>query len=876
MADENLRPDTRAIIERANPTRIPLVHPDGQEGSVAPDEYDAALKAGFQIPVVAPNGERGSVSAQEYDQALKAGFKPSKEYEETVGKMRYGGRPIAAGIAGAGRALTLGLSDLLATKTGLVAPETLHGLDEYNQAATYGGEALGIGASLLIPGLGEVSGPALAGKAGHAALHVAEHVGLAGTESVLGRLAGHLFAGGVEGTIFGLGNAVSESALGDTQLNAEKLFAHGGMGLLLGSAAGGLGGLLDEGVSAGIKAISGKLNPDGTLSEAFEDFAAKARLKQGGAIGSDMSKLTEEQRIQIGKDLEGVYKPTAGLKENFERLQGRLKEEGGKINDAIAAADKAATETGFNMNKVVERGRTLLTKLEEDPALATEARQIKKMLDGYEKVAENSTEGVTFAEAKRFDTNLRNIIKDKNITVTKRNYLADLRGIFRDEIGSQIKEVAGEEVSSAFESAMQKYGSFAEATKFGKQGLKRLAGNRMFSLTDYMSGAGLASLAGGPLGIATGALGALGNKLFRERGPGVMAEMAQKIADSPALEFMGESFQHAIKESAQKSHGILSQYAPILANAEGHHAGGALEKHLELASSSPHYRDTMALAGFPPDAPGQGKQILDRAHSLAALKMVLEEHDHTTDRHVSSLFSGSGEVRHPNETAHKTQDFGAKRQSKAAEKAHQTRMDEVSKLANNPQELVSRVGRNIGSLGQHAPGIAAGLSAAASRAVTFLNSKAPNPAPAGPLSHPWKPNPQEMAKYSRYVEAVQNPKSVLKRAAAGSITPESIEALKAVYPSLFSDIAQKAAEKLSDKSDSIPYRQKVVLSLLLGSDMDGSLNPQSIQRNQLALTGPSAKGPENQPVQPTSGGASKLTLGSRLQTPQQASASRGD
>lgn len=81
----------------------------------------------------------------------------------------------------------------------------------------------------------------------------------------------------------------------------------------------------------------------------------------------------------------------------------------------------------------------------------------------------------------------------------------------------------------------------AEITALEKQ--MRMDKNRMFSLSDYLSGgfAGSAgsAIAGGPGGVLAATLGAIGNKIARERGPQVAAATLDKLSgimkSDPAL-----------------------------------------------------------------------------------------------------------------------------------------------------------------------------------------------------------------------------------------------------------------------------------------------------------------------------------------------------
>src|SRR5574340_1121147 len=92
-----------------------------------------------QIPVFNPDGEFGYLP--EWTAAAKIqGYRLAtpEEVGEAQLQAQYGDLPgqLTAGLAAGARAATLGLSDQALTKTGLVAPETLKGLEEANPVAS--------------------------------------------------------------------------------------------------------------------------------------------------------------------------------------------------------------------------------------------------------------------------------------------------------------------------------------------------------------------------------------------------------------------------------------------------------------------------------------------------------------------------------------------------------------------------------------------------------------------------------------------------------------------------------------------------------------------------------------------------------------------
>jgi len=64
----------------------------------------------------------------------------------------------------------------------------------------------------------------------------------------------------------------------------------------------------------------------------------------------------------------------------------------------------------------------------------------------------------------------------------------------------------------------------------------------------------------------------------------------------------------------------------------------------------------------------------------------------------------------------------------------------------------------------------------------------------------------------------------LKYMAEGKLTPEHVEALQAVYPSLYTEAQRTVIEVLSQKND-LTFQQKVQLNLLMQAPTMPAFNP---------------------------------------------------
>jgi hypothetical protein len=194
--------------------------------------------------------------------------------------------------------------------------------------------------------------------------------------------------------------------------------------------------------------------------------------------------------------------------------------------------------------------------------------------------------------------------------------------------------------------------------------------------------------------------------------------------------------------------------------------------------------------------------------------------------------------------------------------------------AQNPSGLIDKLENGTAALYPHAPQITASLHQAAVNAVGYLSSKIPVP-DRKPLSPEWQPSPAEISKFNRHYDAIQDPTILLKQMQAGTLSLESLDAVRSVYPKLYQQMSEALVDRMSRIKGRIPYRTRLMLSMFLGEDLDHSTDPRAVMANQARINSPSLQR-DNQIMQAhsTVKGLSKLSMSNRLLTPLQASSQR--
>ncbi len=861
----------------------PLIGPDGKPYTLTSDDpadLESARAQGFHV-----EGERS----------------PHDIGEDTA----------QAGLAGVARGATFGLSDAALSSD----KENLERLKEEHPIAS---------------GAGELAGAVLSPVNKVGALVEGERAA-----SVAGRLGQKAVGGAAVGSLFGAGSAVSDAALGDSDMTADKVLAHVGLGALLGGAGGGVGGAIEEGIAGLLPKLGKSLSG---AQDSLDEFADDRWLKAAGGIQNEIKKIPAAEHGAVADAIRthlqepGSTMPR-GLDDALASLEGERGAVGQKViqeagitdagglaphldrDEAVAALEKAQGAHGQRMGAVMDAADQMGAK----PSYS----QVLSRLDGFEaglNPAERDLAAKPLGDLRRYldemgskpvgsQQNSFAALNDLKSTITKGiNYKTEdnvaigikkqIAGILRDEIDTQLAPQIGSDLSKEWLAAKGEFGALSRAEdalgrkastgmdairalaedsahappslprlsalEHGRnllqRGIDRKLGNRWLSASDYLSGIGAGVMHGGPMGALTGLATSVAHKFMRENGAAVIAKMADRLATSPALKTMAQSFAKTLPQTAPQ----LGNYGPILLNAIAQSPETALATHMVLAQTDPHYSATAQLAGLTPENQQEHTASLVRAHGISEVGASTRKVDADIARHLDAVFKGSGSP--VSSKAMNRQDFGAMRMRRDSEAAHEKRADEIRQLASNPDALLDRVSKNLSGVGPVAPGVAAALSNRAMTAIQYLAQSCAVPPKGGPLAHDWTPPEADRQEFAAKLEVVEEPLSVLRSASAGTLTEGQVEALRAVYPRLAQEISDKAIEKLTTAKH-VPYSARLMVNLITGIDPDGTFSAESIASNQSAILA----GPKKSEAQGSQGApqAGNLSLAQRSATPSQ-------
>jgi hypothetical protein len=167
----------------------------------------------------------------------------------------------------------------------------------------------------------------------------------------------------------------------------------------------------------------------------------------------------------------------------------------------------------------------------------------------------------------------------------------------------------------------------------------------------------------------------------------------------------------------------------------------------------------------------------------------------------------------------------------------------LDSLEMNPEKALD-VG---GHLGQTLPDHAAALGAKTANALNYFQSIKPRPSQLGPLDRVTQKDKGHEADYDRQLAIAQNPMLTLQHVKKGTIQPQDLKTLHALYPALGQSLVEKSGDALIDsqsKGVKVPYAQKQGLSELMGQPLDSTMAPGVMQLLIKANAPPQAPQPQ--------------------------------
>jgi hypothetical protein len=401
-------------------------------------------------------------------------------------------------------------------------------------------------------------------------------------------------AGATEGALQGLGGSIADAALQDTEWTADKALAAMADGAWYGLGTGGAVGAGSSVISSAGKAALSKMMGGKGFQQSVKELAESRAVKQvtgnNAAIYNELTKFganperinrvgrkildrdlpitgslddaaraVDQQTASAVERMKGVAKrlDDAGVKVDAKEVLGRVDDQiaklkaveigdyqavAAKLEDTIAPFRRAVEGPGAAGARRVTRGpdgKRVLSELGGKEYSFTDIWELRKKLDDTIKWSSRQANPATDALKQlraEFDDSLTRTLEGKAGTAD--DLLA--KGAETPQGASAVRSLRDE-----WKAAKEDFSDFKTIADGIDEQRNRMQKNRWLSPSDYGVAGGSANLLGtiagistGSLGIgaltgmATSAVGGLAHKFIRERGSGIIAKMADRIAKS--------------------------------------------------------------------------------------------------------------------------------------------------------------------------------------------------------------------------------------------------------------------------------------------------------------------------------------------------------
>lgn len=186
----------------------------------------------------------------------------------------------------------------------------------------------------------------------------------------------------------------------------------------------------------------------------------------------------------------------------------------------------------------------------------------------------------------------------------------------------------------------------------------------------------------------------------------------------------------------------------------------------------------------------------------------------------------------------------------------------ITAAAANPEQTGAGIKQQLAGLAAVAPQTAELVQAGLMAKTNFLASKIPPALSMGITGRLIPPSQTDEATFARYVAAANDPLRILSELRSGRLMPETLETHDALYPKIKERIISSITTQLADPTvaSKVPYAMRLQLGMLLGAQVDATLDPSFVSFIQNGFQTPAqpGKAPTSKPEPITA--AQRLTM----------------
>lgn len=855
------------------------------------------FEPGASVPLTNAAGVVGTVKAEDLHSALQQGYVPATQadFDRAAKEARYdtAGHMVGAGAAGVARGLTFGASDPLLTAIGGESTrETLEAYQEQHPGLSLTGEIAGAVLPALVSGgtTAEVSGAGMAAR-GAKALGTLGRAATAPGRGVaaLGRLAEEATAGivgheakgllargvqtvlpkaigaGVEGAFQGAGQALSESAIKNHNLTAEKLWAGVKDGALLGAAFGGATAGLGFAAGEARSAIASRIAklPEGKALDSVVDLYAHSSGFLTGKDPQAIKRLLKDPDF-LAKAVKDPGEVTATWARDLAKAGDKVDDTSRMLRDVVWGEGKRLQTKGMvpkgNLPAIREEAGNVLGQLRaqvnemaHDPAMYNSPWRLKKAREVLDRAERNISDahfnfGEDFAGSAIFSE--LDWVKRKLGRMAQPNAFLGVD----DAVAARMRSMYDDVLKPALERE-DLFGKAAVAQREINEVAKHQIGTAHEFEKRFSASTGMKDPVDEWMTLSRRDPGKLQSTLSQLGDPS--ADLAQEVMRSHAdntVKTLEAYKKHYVLDSSQlksvnEAIDAAKTFQSTLAKAEEHVGAIKVLQGLEgarsplgaMAGSLPVMG--AVLGGGAGAAAGvAGKVALDAltdpagvVRKLAFIRSVTQRVDSKIDTSISRIISSAGEAvgkgvstgRRAATYAALKPDYSEQRKARRAD--YERKRDIVLAAIADP----SRTQAHVGNLDNAAPSLANAARAAATRQAQYLASILPERASRSALQpgldKKSRASDGEIDKFLRRYDAATDPTKTLDRLASGKASRDEMMALRDANPQLFADVQKRAMTRVAEATAAgrpLPYEARVKLGRLLDIPADPSMTPE--------------------------------------------------
>lgn len=556
-----------------------------------------------------------------------------------------------------------------------------------------------------------------------------------------------------------------------------------------------------------------------SVEKALQSVGADTRaLRDAGRFSPEVKQIAARQIVEELPALAGKPGKILSHAEQAEAAILLKKQAGAKIGDALERLD--ATGARVDVAAAADLARREVVKpLRKLAGAETYAEKVDSYLASLESKSVNGEMGFAdFHKQRSFLDDL--VFEAKASNSPARKALEEVRGVLESRFAKAADEAAGVSGFAAeYKALKQNYQAARWIEETAKRAVDRTGANRAWGMSEQTGAiAGAVIGGGGPMGIATAAASAAGNRLVKQYGDQFTASVLREMqAGKPVAEAVADVMRRNVSDETKAFFKAARPVAEEALRAGKEAARAGLEAGREAGRR--------ALA--------KGRAVTAEARRVAG--QVVEASKGAARRAGATALEAGRSVGR-----------GAARSSRAAAYAidqrreyDRRRREVVAYKAAAPERAAMLQQRFLAS--GASPEAAQVAAATATRGADYLARMLP-PTPAKlntlqPELDDTRPDPDAMEAWLKRAAVVDNPRVALQSLGAGTLDVAEVETLREVYPSIYQQVRDEVQVQLQDltaQGQVLPYSQALQIQTLFGGDViaDATLAPDFIARWQ--------------------------------------------